>query len=137
MVTKSMSLYQIVQELDDSSLLLSPSTLEQLVASLLDLLLEQQLTTTLWVKPATAWITHLDQYLDHGKLDKVYWCQTFTGSGFKNPRLIPMKLESTADLEREFFLVVISENFSLSILAQQQPVSTMPTKLTLTSYLIF
>jgi len=130
MVTKSMSLYRIVQELDDSSLLLSPSTLEQLVDSLLDLLLEQQLTTTLWVKPATAWITHLDQYLHHGKLDKVYWCQTFTGSGFKNPRLIPVKLESTADLEREFFLVVISENFSLSILAQQQPVSTIPTKLT-------
>jgi len=125
-----MSLYQIVQEFDDSSLLLSPSTLEQLVGSLLDLLLEQKLTTTLWVKPATTWITHLDNYLHHGKLDKVYWCQTFTGSGSKNPLLIPVKLETTADLEREFFLVVISENFSLSILAQQQPISTMPTKLT-------
>ena len=125
-----MSLYEIVQEFDDSSLLLSPSTLEQLMGSLLDLLVEQQLTTTLWVKPATAWITHLDNYLRHGKLDKVYWCQTFTGSGSKNPQLIPVKLETTADLAREFFLVVISENFSLSILAQQQPISTMPTKLT-------
>ncbi|TVQ48124.1 MAG: hypothetical protein EA365_02390 [Gloeocapsa sp. DLM2.Bin57] len=128
-----MSLYPIVPEFESSGCLLSPSSVEGLVNSLMEVLLEQQLTTTVWVKPATTWMEEIDRYLNEGKVVQTYWCQTFAGKDLnktKRGKLLPIKLQTTADLEREFFVLVISTDFSVLILAQQQPISTMPTKLT-------
>jgi len=127
------SLYKILEDCHYPYLVLSPSTLEKLVTSVIELMIEQQLVATLWVKPATSWIAQIETYISKGNLEKVYWCQTFTGGNVPQPeksKVVPLELDTSADLKKEFFFCVMSPEFSLLILAQQQPVSTMSTKLT-------
>ncbi|WP_034935194.1 ATP-binding protein [Gloeocapsa sp. PCC 73106] len=131
-----MSLYQIVAGFDslEQILSVSPTTLEGLVSSLIDLLIEEQIETTVWVKPATSWVQDIERYQNLGKVNQIYWCQTFEGNPLISTKsakysLVSLKLLATRDLEREFFLAIISEELSLLIFAQQQPVSTMPNKL--------
>lgn len=131
-----MSLYQIIVELDspENVLTVSPATLENLIVSVVDLLVEQQIETKIWVKPATTWVSEIERIHKQGKISEIYWCQTFAGGepNWTKSTQYPffsLKLASSSVLEREFFLAVISESFSLLILAQQQPISTIANKL--------
>jgi two-component system, OmpR family, phosphate regulon sensor histidine kinase PhoR len=128
-IVSELSLYQFARELDPSlpSVAISPTTLKSCVKTVLDLAIEQQLNTTVWVKsPQTInWLGIIQKYLERGNSDRVYLCTTskdrsILPTNAKSNSLIHLKLIDSSWLQRESFLVVISPQFCALILAQWQ-----------------
>ena len=132
-----MSLYQITQEFNPpaQSLLVSAATIKSLVRSSIELLSEQQLATTIWVKlpPTDGWSEVIKQYQQQGHSDLIYLCNTQgnidtlsslrrspSASSQSSSKIIPVELEANSDLEREYFLIILSAQFCTLMLAQQQ-----------------
>lgn len=132
-----MSIYTKIElfESSASSLIVSPPTLTNFIESIINLLIEEEIETTLWIKPATTWTEEIRKYQNQGKVKKIYWCQTSecenpNPSSIYNSPVIPVQLKHSPDLAKEFFLIAISKEFSILLLVKQPPVSTIPTKLT-------
>ncbi len=131
------SLYQLTQKLEPppQPLTVKTNTFKALVASLSDLLIEQKLAATLWVKfpRQQHWFAEIERYHLEGLGGQIYWCglnretvaiavnQTAASpSTASSSRLIPILLEASSQLKREYFLMVLCAQFCGLILAQRQ-----------------
>lgn len=112
----------------------SAATLLSLVVSLIDLLVEQKISATLWVKlpPEESWQAEIRRYHEQvGVPHTIYTCNiypdnpqvTTTGASQEqstagNP-VVPISLAADSQLKREYFLLVLSPQFCGLILAHR------------------
>ncbi|MBE9166374.1 signal transduction histidine kinase [Pleurocapsales cyanobacterium LEGE 06147] len=125
-----LSLYQITQKLEPSlpTVVINPSTLKSYIGIIIDLAIEQQLESKVWVKlPQTqSWLSDIERYRQQGKVERIYSYSLTkhhpdlsekTGS---ETTIIPFKLATNGLLKQESFLVIVSAQFCVLILAQWQ-----------------
>ena len=126
------SLYQLTQDLDEplASISIGAETLKSHVSSIIDLVIEKQLRATVWVKlPQTkSWLTQIQKLQREGNADKIYLCSSqknnptlasFESNQIPTP-VIPVRFHKNSTIQRESFLIVISEDFCSLVLAQWQ-----------------
>ncbi|MEH2329154.1 DICT sensory domain-containing protein [Nostoc sp.] len=145
-LTKDLSVYQLVMgvQTPPKPLSLSPATLLSLVRAQIDLLIEQQIAATLWVKlpPDKIWQSELARYQSSvGASSLIYTCQIEesrkgeageAGEDKGEERLnissspsssssahIPVYLPPDSQMRRENFLMVLSPQFCSLILAHR------------------
>ncbi|MCW5313184.1 ATPase [Nostoc sp. KVJ3] len=148
-LAKDLSVYQLVMgvQVPPKPLSLSPATLLSLVRAQIDLLIEQQIAATLWVKlpPEKIWQSELARYQSSvGASSLIYTCQINesgrTGDGgdegderageentFLSPSSssspsshhVTIHLPPDSQLRRENFLMVLSPQFCSLILAHR------------------
>ncbi|MEH2243840.1 DICT sensory domain-containing protein [Nostoc sp.] len=134
-LAKDLSVYQLVMgvQVPPKPLSLSPATLLSLVRAQIDLLIEQQIAATLWVKlpPDKIWQSELARYQSSvGASSLIYTCQieesgrtAAGGTGKENTLLSPhhvsVHLPPDSQLRRENFLMVLSPQFCSLILAHR------------------
>jgi two-component system phosphate regulon sensor histidine kinase PhoR len=132
-----LSLYQLTLDAlaPSQPLKISPNTLKLLVRTLLDVLIEGKISAALWVKlpPTKNWLTELKRYKQQvGVSHKIYLCngsdedfQEFTdevgqtANLKKESQILPIQLVASNQLEREYFLLVLSDWVSGFIVAYQ------------------
>ena len=129
--TSEPSLYQLTQDLDEplSPLSVGAETLKSYVNSVVELLIDEQLNATVWVKlPQTkSWISQIQRLKKEGNAERIFVCS----SQRCQPNLLHkdlavatevtfLKLNQSSALQRESFLIVLSPNFCSLILAQWQ-----------------
>lgn len=131
------SLYQVVQQIQPSlqPIVVSSSTLKFTIGSLLNILTEQKLQTEIWVKlPQTSnWLNELKEYKDRGNAETIYVCnpkkkdrnlswedESYLENSERETAVIPIDLKTNNNLQKESFLIALSENFCFSIVAQWQ-----------------
>ncbi|MDJ0799504.1 MAG: DICT sensory domain-containing protein [Calothrix sp. MO_167.B12] len=127
---QDLSLYQLALGEQDSpqTFPLTSATLLSLVKSQIDLLIEQQIAATLWVKlpPGSIWQSEITRY--NSALDNattIYTChleknsQSATEANNQDPSLhhLYLQLDGESQLKREYFFVVLSPQFCSLILA--------------------
>jgi two-component system phosphate regulon sensor histidine kinase PhoR len=123
------SLFSQIQEQQPlNPIEVNSTTLTDFIASLVDLLIEQQLAATLWVKlpPHHSWLPELRRYLQQVVVPSpIYLCcsdNTITSpqrSGQSHTRLIPVPLTPAAYNSTECFLIVRSSQWCSLILADK------------------
>jgi signal transduction histidine kinase len=134
-LTKDLSVYQLVMgvQTPPKPLSLSPATLLSLVRAQIDLLIEQEIAATLWVKlpPEKIWQLELARYQSSvGASSLIYTCQIdeiakegaaeeFSPSSPSSPNHIRIHLPPDSQLRRENFLMVLSPQFCSLILAHR------------------
>ncbi|MEH2462224.1 DICT sensory domain-containing protein [Nostoc sp.] len=134
-LAKDLSVYQLVMgvQVPPKPLSLSPATLLSLVRAQIDLLIEQQIAATLWVKlpPEKIWQSELARYQSSvGASSFIYTCQIDEsekggdgGTGEENtpssPYDVLVHLPPDSQLRRENFLMVLSPQFCSLILAHR------------------
>ncbi|MEH1865020.1 MAG: DICT sensory domain-containing protein [Nostoc sp.] len=140
-LTKDLSVYQLVMgvQVPPKPLSLSPATLLSLVRAQIDLLIEQQIAATLWVKlpPEKIWQSELARYQSSvGASSIIYTCQLDenekggageddeageenTSSSFSSTHHVTVHLPPDSQLRRENFLMVLSPQFCSLILAHR------------------
>ncbi|MEH1882392.1 DICT sensory domain-containing protein [Nostoc sp.] len=143
-LAKDLSVYQLVMgvQVPPKPLSLSPATLLSLVRAQIDLLIEQQIAATLWVKlpPEKIWQSELARYQSSvGASSLIYTCQIEeTGKGrvgedegggeentpsspssSSSPHHVTVHLPPDSQLRRENFLMVLSPQFCSLILAHR------------------
>ncbi|MHC0061767.1 DICT sensory domain-containing protein [Nostoc sp. UIC 10890] len=137
-LAKDLSVYQLVMgvQVPPKPLSLSPATLLSLVRAQIDLLIEQQIAATLWVKlpPEKIWQSELARYQSSvGASSLIYTCQidengkggdegegklnTFSSPSSSHHVLVHLPPDS--QLRRENFLMVLSPQFCSLILAHR------------------
>ncbi len=136
------SLYDLALSVKQSPqpLSVSPATLLSVVGSVIDLLVEQKIPATLWVKlpPEEIWQAEIHRY--HKQVDvphTIYTCNFYTdklgqvtpvGASFQeqgdlinsDSSLVSIGLAADSQLKQEYFLLVLSTQFSSLILAQRR-----------------
>ncbi|MBD2383889.1 DICT sensory domain-containing protein [Cylindrospermum sp. FACHB-282] len=134
-LTQDLSIYHLAVggQTPLQSLTLNPATLLSLVRAQIDLLIEQQIVATLWVKlpPGKIWQSELARYQSSmGVSGIIYNCPT-SSSGReeekdkKSEACIPVgdsisvQLLPNSQLRREYFLMVLSPQFCSLILAER------------------
>ncbi|MEH2421826.1 MAG: DICT sensory domain-containing protein [Nostoc sp.] len=134
-LAKDLSVYQLVMgvQVAPKPLSLSPATLLSLVRAQIDLLIEQRIAATLWVKlpPDKIWQSELARYQSSvGASSLIYTCQIEesgrTGAGaagkentLLSPYHVSVHLPPDSQLRRENFLMVLSPQFCSLILAHR------------------
>ncbi|MEH2044603.1 DICT sensory domain-containing protein [Nostoc sp.] len=145
-LAKDLSVYQLVMgvQAPPKPLSLSPATLLSLVRAQIDLLIEQQIPATLWVKlpPDKIWQSELARYQSSvGASSLIYTCQIEesrkgeageAGEDKGEERLnissspsssssdhVPVHLPPDSQMRRENFLMVLSAQFCSLILAHR------------------
>ncbi|WP_414518538.1 DICT sensory domain-containing protein [Nostoc sp. PCC 9305] len=142
-LAKDLSVYQLVMgvQAPPKPLSLSPATLLSLVRAQIDLLIEQQIAATLWVKlpPDKIWQSELARYQSSvGASSLIYTCQIEesrkgeAGEDKGEERLnissspsspsanyVPVHLPPDSQMRRENFLMVLSPQFCSLILAHR------------------
>ncbi|MEH2041335.1 DICT sensory domain-containing protein [Nostoc sp.] len=142
-LVKELSVYQLVMgvQAPPKPLSLSPATLLSLVRAQIDLLIEQQIAATLWVKlpPDKIWQSELARYQSSvGASSLIYTCQIEesrkgeAGEDKGEERLnissspsspssdyVPVHLPPDSQMRRENFLMVLSPQFCSLILAHR------------------
>jgi signal transduction histidine kinase len=137
-LAKDLSVYKLVMgvQAPPKPLSLSPATLLSLVRAQIDLLIEQQIAATLWVKlpPEKIWQSELARYKSSvGASSFIYTCQIDesgrTEAGEENTFLSPSSSSSShhisvhlppdSQLRRENFLMVLSPQFCSLLLAHR------------------
>lgn len=149
-LAKDLSVYQLVMgvQAPPKPLSLSPATLLSLVRAQIDLLIEQQIVATLWVKlpPEKIWQSELARYQSSvGASSLIYTCQIdesekredegagevgeentplFSSSPSSSsspsfPHHVPIHLSPDSQMRRENFLMVLSPQFCSLILAHR------------------
>ncbi|MDZ8096069.1 MAG: DICT sensory domain-containing protein [Nostoc sp. DedQUE05] len=142
-LAKDLSVYQLVMgvQAPPKPLSLSPATLLSLVRAQIDLLIEQQIAATLWVKlpPDKIWQSELARYQSSvGASSLIYSCQIDesrkreAGEDKEEGRLnissspsspssnyVPVHLPPDSQMRRENFLMVLSPQFCSLILAHR------------------
>lgn len=117
-------------------LTISAGTLLSLIESAINLLVEQKIPSTLWVKlpPEEIWQAQIDRYHKQVGLPHTIYNCTYTdnpqqatttspqGQGLAagtNSALVSVQLAADSQLKREYFLLVLSPQFCSLILAQR------------------
>ncbi|MFN6464879.1 MAG: DICT sensory domain-containing protein [Nostoc sp. DedVER02] len=140
-LAKDLSVYQLVMgvQVPPKPLSLSPATLLSLVRAQIDLLIEQQIVATLWVKlpPEKIWQSELTRYQSSvGASSLIYTCQINesekgrtgedeeagedkTSSSSSSFHHVTVHLPPDSQLRRENFLMVLSPQFCSLILAHR------------------
>ncbi|MEH2007367.1 DICT sensory domain-containing protein [Nostoc sp.] len=138
-LVNDLSVYQQVMgvQVPPKPLSLSPATLLSLVRAQIDLLIEQEIAATLWVKlpPDKIWQSELGRYQSSvGASSLIYTCQIEergrTGAGEDEGRVnasssssspydVSVHLPPDSQLRRENFLMVLSPQFCSLILAHR------------------
>ncbi|MEH1970948.1 DICT sensory domain-containing protein [Nostoc sp.] len=139
-LAKDLSVYQLVMgvQAPPKPLSLSPATLLSLVRAQIDLLIEQQIAATLWVKlpPEKIWQSELARYQSSvGASSLIYTCQIeergqegtgedkgeggVNASFSSSPHHVSVYLPPDSQLRRENFLMVLSPQFCSLILAHR------------------
>lgn len=120
------SLYQIAVEAIKpiSPLYISLSTLNSLIGALIDLLIENNISATLWIKqPVTEnWQAELEKYqqLNIGQSIYFYNCSDdLQEVNARSDSLIFVKLAESINLQQEYFFLIIAEKFSSLIITSQ------------------
>lgn len=122
------SLYKLALNIETppSPMLVSPATLLSLAESVIELLVEQQISATLWLKlpPGKIWYSAIKRYHEQVKVsDSTYVCHTqkagldrLVPEGFP---IVPVQIVPNSQLRRDYFLLVLSPQFSSLILAHR------------------
>ena len=132
-LAQDLSIYQLAlaMQAPPQPLPLSPATLLSLLRSQIDLLIEQKIVATLWVKlpPGKIWQSELWRYQSAVDVPVViYNCQLeerrkgeTRGSTYLNPSPdnLTIKLLPNRYLQREYFVIVLSPQFCSLILAHR------------------
>jgi len=132
----NLSLYKLaVEALKHSPVLcISLATLNSLVGAVIDVLIEEKISATLWVKlpPTAEWQTELEKYQQIGIKQAIYFCSCL-GDDWEeetnvncNSQIFPLQVTASKPLKHEYFLLVIAEAFSSFIVASQpEPVTAL------------
>jgi signal transduction histidine kinase len=139
-MTKDLSVYQLtLNTLSPSqSLQVSSATLQSLVGVLIDVLIEEKIPATIWVKqpPENNWENELQRYQQSSIPQTIYLCSgienelaavTDVGNPVAisgNSQVVPLQLSASSQLQQECFLIVVSDQLSGLIVACQ-PESTI------------
>ncbi len=133
-LAKELSVYQLVMgvQVPPKPLSLSPATLLSLVRAQIDLLIEQQIAATLWVKlpPDKIWQSELGRYKSSvGASSLIYTCQIEEVGGDEaegrvnaspsSSHHVSVHLPPDSQMRRENFLMVLSPQFCSLILAHR------------------
>jgi signal transduction histidine kinase len=122
------SLYKLALNIErpPSPLLVSPTTLLSLAESVIEVLVEQQISATIWLKlpPGKIWYSAIKRYHEQVKVSHTtYVCHTqkvlkghIAGEGFP---IVPVQLVPNSQLRRDYFLLILSPQFSSLILAHR------------------
>ncbi|MBW4642002.1 MAG: ATPase [Goleter apudmare HA4340-LM2] len=142
-LAQDLSIYQLASLVQVASpqLHLSPAALLSLVRSQIDLLIEQQIAATLWVKlpPGKIWHSELVRYQSSVEISGViYSCQMAERRKERNLSISPsslppfehvnVQLLPNRSLQREYFLIVLSPQFS-SLIVVHRPLKRRKTRL--------
>jgi two-component system, OmpR family, phosphate regulon sensor histidine kinase PhoR len=129
--TSEPSLYQLTQDLDEPLVPLSvgAETLKSYVSSIIDLLVEEQLRATVWVKfPQTkSWANQIQRLQKEGNVEQIFICSNQRhqlGSALPKDTAkkasVAVKFHQSSILQRECCLIVSTPDFCALILAQWQ-----------------
>ncbi|HEY9796752.1 MAG TPA: DICT sensory domain-containing protein, partial [Leptolyngbyaceae cyanobacterium] len=131
------SLYQLALDTLTSpqSLSVSPTTLKSLVGAMIDVLIEEQIPVTLWVKlpPIEGWLAELKRYQQQVDIPKTIYLCSSVGDDLEevtdvlgqaadanaNSQMLSVQLTARSQLEQEYFLILLSDQFSSLIVAYQ------------------
>jgi signal transduction histidine kinase len=126
-LAQELSIYKLVAGSENAPqpLQLSPATLLAMVRSQIDLLISEQIAATLWVKlPAgNIWQSEINRYLTAVKTNKIYTFQVDENQQYSDTDLtsqlhhLPIYFSKHCRLRREYFLIVLSPQFSSLIVA--------------------
>ena len=129
-VTSEPSLYQLTQDLDEPlvSQSVGAETLKSYVSNIIDLLIEEQLEATIWVKfPQTkSWLNQIQRLHKEGNVNNIFVCSNQRDrsiSALQNDNgsdVIPLMLNQSSILQRECCLIVAAPGFCSLVLAQWQ-----------------
>ena len=130
--TSEPSLYQLTQDLDVPLVPLSvgAETLRTYVSSVIELLIEEQLQVTVWVKlPQTkSWLNQVQRLQREGNVERIFICSSqrnhsaislLKDTSSQTP-VFPFRLTQNSTLQRESFLIVSATDFCSLVLAQWQ-----------------
>ena len=128
--TSEPSLYQLTQDLDEPlvSQSVGAETLKSYVSNIIDLLIEEQLEATIWVKfPQTkSWLNQIQRLHKEGNVNNIFVCSNQRDrsiSALQNDNgsdVIPLMLNQSSILQRECCLIVAAPGFCSLVLAQWQ-----------------
>lgn len=121
------SLYRLALSIErpPSPLLVSPATLLSLVESVMELLVEKQISATLWLKlPAgKVWYGSIQRYHEQVRVsESSYVChgqETAIAQLPDNFPMVPVQLLPNSHLRRDYFLIVIAPQFCCMVLAHR------------------
>ncbi|MEQ8538470.1 MAG: DICT sensory domain-containing protein [Coleofasciculus sp. D1-CHI-01] len=135
--TPDLSLYQLALDnlTTPQSLSISPVGLKTLIGAMVDVLIEEKIPATIWVKsPSVAgWREELWRYRQQrGIPQTLYWCNCVgevsdaiaiqdDPAVNSDAQLFPIQLAAGSQLKRESFLLVLSEQLTTLIVAYQLP----------------
>ncbi|HAC63070.1 MAG TPA: histidine kinase [Cyanothece sp. UBA12306] len=135
--TSELSLYQITHTLDSvpPPLTVEASTFRSWVETLIQFLIKQRIKATVWVKLPnnTHWLAPLESYQQEGLAIDIYLC-TVSDNNKASPNkssastkvnsinngMIPIVLEASSQLKREYFCLIFSPEICSLIIAQEQ-----------------
>jgi signal transduction histidine kinase len=126
-LAQELSIYKLVvgSETAPQPLQFSPATLLAMIRSQIDLLISEQIAATLWVKlPAgNIWQAEINRYLTAVKTNKIYTFQANENQQYLDSDLtsqlhsLPIYYSQQSRLRREYFLIILSPQFSSLIVA--------------------
>jgi hypothetical protein len=128
--TSELSLYQLALDAlaSPEPFSVSSTTLKSLVEALIDLLIEEKIPATVWVKlpPIQGWQAQLKRYQQQsGVPQTIYLCRCL-GDDLEeetdvndNSPFFPVQLAPGSILKQEYFLLILGEPFSSLIVAYQ------------------
>lgn len=141
--TPDLSVYQLVLDTlaSPQPFAVSPVTLKSLVGAVIDVLIEEKISATLWTKlpPTQDWQAQLQRYQQEISVSpSIYLCNCLgddlveeTGEFGQavdinqHTQMIPVNLAAGSQLRREYFLLVVSDQFNSVIVAEvAQPQTT-------------
>ncbi|MEB3312270.1 MAG: DICT sensory domain-containing protein [Snowella sp.] len=129
-----LSLYQLVHEFSPnaSPLVVSPRNFQGLIQGVIHCCRERKLPSTLWVKLPTdpTWVEEIDQYYQEGLTNQIYYCsiseqgKNASDRGRLNRGSLPERisqvvLEASAQLQHEFFFLILSPQLASVFVAQE------------------
>jgi two-component system, OmpR family, phosphate regulon sensor histidine kinase PhoR len=133
--TPDFSIFNLTQEVDSPPPILNINTgmLEATVGSLLEVLIQQQIASRIWVKlpQSQAWLPAIQRYHQEERAERIIWCNPpldWREGGSSDPKIVPISLtsnesetiESRTNLKKESFLLVLSREISVLIVAKWQ-----------------
>ena len=128
--TSEASLYRLTQDLDEPliSQSVGAETLKSYVSSIIDLLIQEQLEATVWVKlPQTkSWLNQVKRLQKEGNANNIFICSSqrersiSAFDGDNGRAVVPLKFNQSSILQRECCLIVAAPGFCSLVLAQWQ-----------------
>ena len=129
--TSEPSLYQLTQDIDEPLIPSSvgPETLKSYVNNIVELLIDEQLNTTVWVKlPQTkSWVSQIQRLKREGNAKRIFICgnqrcpsNLLHQGPATNTEVTFVKLNQSSAWQRESFFITFSPSFCSLILAQWQ-----------------